>query len=100
MKFMEQMASQLGGQGGAAADGAPGADGGNMMEGLMSEFTKFLSENEENGDLKGAFDNILGELVNKDTLYEPMKLLKEKYPVWLEKNHETLSEQDIEKYNK
>ena len=50
--------------------------------------------------MKGALDSVVSELLNKDTLYEPMRLLKEEYPAWLEANWDKISNANLENYNK
>jgi len=70
------------------------------MEGLMGEFTKFMSDAEGNEEMKAAFDSVIKDVISKDSLYEPMKTLKEEYPKWLEENADKLSYEELEKYNK
>ena len=36
--------------------------------------------------MKSALDSVVKEIISKDSLYEPMKHLKEEYPKWLEEN--------------
>ena len=36
--------------------------------------------------MKGALDSVVNELLNRDTLYEPMRTLRDEYPPWLEAN--------------
>jgi peroxin-19 len=43
---------------------------------------------------------VVKEIISKDSLYQPMKNLKEEYPKWLEENWQTLSDETLEKYNK
>jgi hypothetical protein len=43
---------------------------------------------------------VVKEIISKDSLYQPMKNLKEEYPGWLENNWQELSDEDLEKYNK
>jgi hypothetical protein len=38
-------------------------------------------------------------MFTKESMYTPMKNLREAYPGWLEKNWESLSDEDLEKYN-
>ncbi len=65
----------------------------------MSEFSKFLKESEGNEDMKSALDTVVNELLTKDTLYEPMKTLRDEYPIWLENNWDKVSHQTVENYN-
>ena len=66
----------------------------------MSEFTNFLSETENNEEMKTALNQVVSEIISKDSLYEPMKSLREQLPKWLEENWEKCSQEDLERYNK
>lgn len=91
-----------GGQGGASGgEGAP-KDQNAQMNDLFKQFTSFLQESEgQPGDegFKGALDSVVKEIISKDSLYGPMKNLKEAYPGWLEENWQSLSDEDLERYN-
>lgn len=41
--------------------------------------------------MKSAMDSVVNELLNKETLYEPMKTMREEYPKWLDENWEKIS---------
>ncbi len=69
------------------------------MEQLMSQFNDFLKNTEGNEDMKGALDSVVNELLNKETLYEPMKTLMDEYPPWLEANWDKISGKQLENYN-
>ena len=72
------------------------------MNDLFKQFTSFLQESEgQPGDegFKGALDSVVKEIISKDSLYGPMKNLKEAYPGWLEENWQSLSDEDLERYN-
>lgn len=70
------------------------------MDKIMSEFTSFLSETENNEEMKQAIDQVVKEIVSKDSLYAPMKSLKDAYPKWLEENWNKCSDEELERYNK
>lgn len=70
-----------------------------MMENLMKEFSGFLEDNQDNPELKSTIDKMMGDLVNKETMYPPMKMMKEEYPDYLEKNMDKLSSDELERYN-
>lgn len=70
--FMAEMLRQMGGEGG--------------MEGNEEEFSKMLL-------------GMMEQLTNKDILYEPMKELNDKFPEWMEKNRETISAEDRDRYD-
>ena len=40
------------------------------------------------------------EIISKDSLYDPLKNLRDAYPKWLEDNWQSLSDEDLERYNK
>ena len=65
----------------------------------MKQFTGFLQESEGNDQFKGALDSVVGEILSKESLHKPMKHLRDAYPDWLEKNWESLSDADLERYN-
>lgn len=96
---MDEILKNLMGGLGAAAGGSDGGDAPPGMDKLMSEFTNFLKDSEGNEDMKGALDSVVNELLNKETLYEPMKTLMEEYPPWLEANWDKVSAKDLESYN-
>ena len=69
------------------------------MDKLMGEFQSFLKESEGDDNMKSALDSVVNELLNKDTLYEPMKTLRDEYPKWLEENWQKIPQKDLEMYN-
>ena len=72
------------------------------MDEIFKQFTSFLKDQEGEGDetFKGALDSVVKEIISKDSLYQPMKNLKEEYPKWLEENWQTCNDEELEKYNK
>jgi hypothetical protein len=42
---------------------------------------------------------VVKEIISKDSLYQPMKNLKDAFPPWLEDNWQSLSDEDLERYN-
>ncbi|KAI8629855.1 Pex19-domain-containing protein [Xylariaceae sp. FL1651] len=52
--------------------------------------------NEE--DFSKLLMGMMEQLTNKEILYEPMKELNEKYPGWMEKNKDVLSQGDLKRY--
>mmetsp|Transcript_23759 Transcript_23759/g.27319 ORF Transcript_23759/g.27319 Transcript_23759/m.27319 type:complete len:334 (-) Transcript_23759:51-1052(-) len=70
-----------------------------MMENLMSSFTGYLDENKDNPELKSTFDQMMNDIVSKDSMYPPMKLMKDEMPKFLEENCEKLDPKDLERYN-
>lgn len=64
---------------------AGGLGEGGLGEGSEEEFSKMLL-------------GMMEQLTNKDILYEPMKELNDKFPEWMEKNKDTVSEEDRKRY--
>lgn len=69
--FMAEMLRQMGGEGG--------------LEGNEEDFSKMLL-------------GMMEQLTNKDILYEPMKELNDKFPEWMEKHKDTISQEDRTRY--
>lgn len=61
------------------------AGGGLEGEGSEEEFSKMLM-------------GMMEQLTNKDILYEPMKELNDKFPDWMAKNKDSISEEDRKRY--
>lgn len=59
-----------------------------------------MKDTEGNDDLKEALESVVSEIIKKDTLYEPMKTLKDEYPKWLEENWQKISQEELENCNK
>lgn len=90
MNFINTFAKDI-----LSKEGGEGA-GGMDMDSLMNEFQTFLKESGDSGDVKSALDSVVSELLNKDTLYEPMKTLRDEFPLWLEENWQKVSQQELE----
>ncbi|KAI0266429.1 Pex19 protein family-domain-containing protein [Gloeopeniophorella convolvens] len=48
--------------------------------------------------LQGLLEGMMGQLMGKDVLYEPLKELNDKFPSYLESNADKLSASDLERY--
>lgn len=84
MSFLNNFAKDF-----LSSEGGGSSSGG--MEKMMSEFSSYMKDSDGNPDMKNALDSVVNELLNKETLYEPMRTLKEEYPAWLESNWEKIS---------
>lgn len=73
--FMAELLKQM--QAGGLGEGG--------VEGSEEEFSKMLL-------------GMMEQLTNKDILYEPMKELNDKFPGWMEKNKDTVTEEDRKRY--
>jgi peroxin-19 len=87
---MNMFKGLLSGAGGPSEGGDPNLDGGEIFK----QFGNFLenSEKEFGGDeFKGLLDSVVKDILSKDSLYKPMKILKDQFPDWLENNWENIS---------
>lgn len=80
-------------------NGDPSAQEG-AFDNLMNQFTDFMKDTEGNEEMKTALESVVSEIIKKDTLYEPMKTLRDEYPNWLEENWDKVPQDDLERYNK
>ena len=89
------MSGAMGEEGGAGEN----ADGSTAE--MFKQFGEFLKSNDQEGgdEFKGLLDSVVKDILSKDSLYKPMKVLKDEYPDWLENNWEGLSQEDLERYN-
>ena len=71
--------------------GASGAGGGQpgQTDELFKQFSSFLQDTENDDSMKGILDSVVKDIISKDSLYEPMRTLRDAYPDWLEKNWES-----------
>ena len=94
------MSDEQAGAAAAATDGALlsalGLDD-DAMKKLMETFEKNGSMGSEE-EMEGLLRSLLGEMTDKEVLYEPMKELASKYPAWLEANGAKLSADELRRY--
>jgi len=64
--------------------------GDEMMTNMIAEFER-LGQKE---DFDQIVENMMRQLLARDLMYEPMKLVCEKYPEWLAEKYETLSKEE------
>ena len=83
-KMMDMFKGLLGG-------GADGESKGDGTDELFNQFSKFLSETESDDSMNGVLQSVVKDIMSKDSLYKPMKILKDNFPDWLEKNWESCS---------
>lgn len=73
-------------------------------EDLLAQMMRELTEGGEGGGGEEGFNgmlmNMMAHLTNKEILYDPMKELHDKYPAYLEKNQDTISKDDLARYQK
>jgi len=61
-----------------------------IMEEMMKEFEKMGG----NLNADDMIDGMMGQLLAKDLMYEPMKQVSERFPEWLKENKSRISEED------
>ena len=61
-----------------------------MMK-FMGEFQNFMKTNESNPNVQNFMENMMQDMMNKETLYPHMKELSIEMPIWLEKNSSSIS---------
>ncbi|KAH0383919.1 Pex19-domain-containing protein, partial [Aureobasidium melanogenum] len=95
-KTMERM--QASGQSASAAAASSSQD--DMLAQMLKDLEagNFPAMDGDQGDFNSMLMGMMEQLVNKDILYEPMKELHDNFPDWLEKNKDSTSKQDLERY--
>jgi peroxin-19 len=73
-----------------------GAEGGDMFEDMMKQ----LEQLPEGADFQSMLDSMLGELMSKDIMYEPLRDLADKYPSWLKVNKGKIADDHYQQYSK
>ncbi|KUI58587.1 Peroxisomal biogenesis factor 19 [Cytospora mali] len=96
-RTMERM--QASGEQATAAAQSEGSDD------FMAELLKQMQAGGMEGGLEGSEEEfskmlmgMMEQLTNKDILYEPMKELNDKFPDWMAKNKDKISEEDRKRY--
>lgn len=69
-------------------------------EALMEQLMRQMEGFSDTPDFEKAIEGMMGQIMTKDLLYEPMKDLTDKYPEWLETNKSKLSETEFNQYSK
>ncbi|KAJ1966045.1 Peroxisome chaperone and import receptor [Dipsacomyces acuminosporus] len=80
----------------AETAGGLGVEGMDMMEELMRQ----IDQAGDDGQLDSLVDDVIGQLMSKDILYQPLKDLDVEYPKYLAKNKDTLPAEEYERYEK
>ncbi|KAI5273414.1 Pex19-domain-containing protein [Aureobasidium subglaciale] len=95
-KTMERM--QASGQSASAAAASSSQD--DMLAQMLKDLESgnFPSMDGDSGDFNSMLMGMMEQLVNKDILYEPMKELHDNFPEWLEKNKDSTSKEDLDRY--
>ncbi|KAJ1863491.1 Peroxisome chaperone and import receptor [Coemansia sp. RSA 989] len=66
--------------------------------GMMEELMRQLDQAGDDPQLDSLVDDVIGQLMSKDVLQQPLKDLDAEYPKYLEQNKDTLSKADYDRY--
>ncbi|KAJ3017047.1 UNVERIFIED_CONTAM: hypothetical protein HDU68_011881 [Siphonaria sp. JEL0065] len=64
------------------------------IEAMMKELEIMMGS----AEFEDMFGNVMGQLMNRDLLYEPMKDLAAKYPEYLQENKDSISAEDYQRF--
>ncbi|ORY53847.1 Pex19 protein [Rhizoclosmatium globosum] len=64
------------------------------MEAMMKELEEMMGS----AEFEDMFGSVMGQLMSRDLLYEPMKDLATKYPEYLQENKSNIPKADYERY--
>lgn len=81
------------------SSGAPSAAGGSDDE-LMKKMAEQLAGLDNDPNMTGVMEDMMGQLLSKDFLYEPLSEIASKYPGWLAQHDATLSDEDRTRYTR
>ena len=70
-----------------------------MIDGMMKEFQTMMSSEEGLESFKNQFEGMMGQMISKESLYGPMKAMKDEFPKYLEENADKIAIEDLERYN-
>ncbi|KAJ2549531.1 Peroxisome chaperone and import receptor [Coemansia sp. RSA 1933] len=82
----------------ADAETGDGAGDMDVLEELMRQMDG--AGGGDDAQLDSLVDDVIGQLMSKEVLEQPLKDLDKHYPKYLEKNKDTLSTEDYERYQK
>jgi peroxin-19 len=76
-----------------------------LLNKFMAEFEQNAGNNNNNTANNGEIgadmiEKLMGQMLSKEYLYQPMKDIAERYPSWLDTNKDKLSVQEFEQYTK
>jgi len=63
-----------------------------QLDALIKEFQNFLREVVKTEKVKKQMDEVVDDLLGPDTLLEPLAILRDAYPLYLEENDDKLTE--------
>lgn len=69
-------------------------------EDVMKKFTEQLQGMDNDPAMTGVMENMMQQLLSKEFLHEPLQEIAGKYPEWLAKNRDSLSQEELTRYTK
>ncbi|KIM28155.1 hypothetical protein M408DRAFT_329535 [Serendipita vermifera MAFF 305830] len=70
------------------------------LSSLLSAFSGMNFDAEGGKDVQGVLESLMGQLMSKEILYEPLKELHQKFPGYLEANRAIIPTEDEVRYDK
>lgn len=70
------------------------------LSSLLSAFSNLSFDGEGGDGVQGVLETLMGQLMSKEILYEPLKELNDKFPEYLETNRSLISTEDQVRYDK
>uniref|UniRef100_A0A7S1DL99 Peroxin-19 n=1 Tax=Hemiselmis andersenii TaxID=464988 RepID=A0A7S1DL99_HEMAN len=67
---------------------------------VMKKFSESLAGMDKDPNMEGVMEQMMGQLLSKEFLYEPLTEMASKYPPWLKENEGKISAEDRERYRK
>ncbi|KAH7890607.1 Pex19 protein [Phlebopus sp. FC_14] len=77
--------------------GATGSE--DSLEALLSKLGSGADAPESEEELQGVLEAMMGQLMSKEVLYEPLKELSEKFPGYILDNNSTISAEDKKRFD-
>ncbi|KAJ1725112.1 Peroxisome chaperone and import receptor [Coemansia erecta] len=68
--------------------------------GMMDDLLRQMDDMGDDAQLDSLVDDVIGQLMSKEVLNQPLKDLDDAYPDYLQKNKDKLSKADYERYEK
>ncbi|KAL9177968.1 hypothetical protein ABFS82_01G095000 [Erythranthe guttata] len=67
---------------------------------MMEDWVKQFEELAGSQDMESMVETMMQQLLSKEILYEPMKEIGERYPIWLVENKSKLTEEEYSRYSR
>mmetsp|Transcript_6690 Transcript_6690/g.11657 ORF Transcript_6690/g.11657 Transcript_6690/m.11657 type:complete len:192 (+) Transcript_6690:42-617(+) len=81
-------------------EGLDAASAENMGDEIMKEMMAQFEKMGNKEDFESVISNMMSQLLGKDVMYPPMKMVCEKFPEWLADHEDKLEPAEYERYGK